>query len=69
MKKLLKALGLPTEQPNGHELWCVCIECRETMTKERRAIQERIKNGDPPETLLEMLVAARRRARDGKKPS
>jgi hypothetical protein len=53
------ALGLPTENENGHELWCFCAECDAQREIRLREIQERRRNGEKPQTLLEIMAFVR----------
>ena len=56
---LFGALGLPTENDNGHELWCFCAECDAQREIRLREIQKRRRNGEKPQTLLEIMAFVR----------
>lgn len=61
---MLKLLGLPTENENGHEIGCSCDGCHELRRQREREIRERIRRGSPPKTVGELLAEAQRKRRE-----
>jgi hypothetical protein len=62
LKMLLESWGFKTE--NGHELSCICEECLAARRRREVEIRERIRDGKEPETLIEILVEARRKKKE-----
>lgn len=61
MKSLLKALGLPTENGNGHELGCRCEACAELSERNMREMRRRAQAGEEPKTVGELIAWMRRK--------
>lgn len=58
MKKILAAFGLPTTNERGHELGCLCVDCR---SDRDRADREPLKPGTLGALLGEALERRRQR--------
>jgi hypothetical protein len=66
LHRALEELGLPATNGNGHAIGCVCEGCQAYREEALRTMRANVADGKPPTTLGEILMHARKTAREKK---